>query len=130
MGALTTMETMSRVTAGGPRSLSRLRTGPSRWAVLLHRNYCSDRPQDRPHRSYVRGRCDGRGMSPETLLAFEAQWPRHTPDKDATIRRELGITPARFYQLLGRAAATVEGISADPITARRVRERGARNQVF
>lgn len=69
-------------------------------------------------------------MTPEALLAFEQHWPRHTPDKDITIRRELDITPARFYQLLGRAAATVEGMSADPITARRVRERQPRVRAF
>lgn len=62
-------------------------------------------------------------MPPDRLLAFESRWPRHTPDKDHRIRHELGITPARFYQLLARAAKTVEGIAADPITARRVRER-------
>ena len=62
-------------------------------------------------------------MLPETLLAFEARWPRHNGTKDLTIRAELGITPARYYMLLNRAAKTVEGIAADPITARRVRER-------
>ena len=60
-----------------------------------------------------------------TLLAFESAWPRHDGTKDLAIRRELGITPARFYQLLGRAATTVEGIAADPIPARRVRERAS-----
>lgn len=65
-------------------------------------------------------------MPPETLLAFESAWPRHTGTKDLAIRAELGITPARFYQLLARAAKTAEGIAADPITARRVRERSVR----
>ncbi len=62
-------------------------------------------------------------MPPEFLLAFEHAWPRHNGSKDLAIRRDLGITPARYYQLLGRAAKTVEGIAADPITARRVRDR-------
>lgn len=64
-------------------------------------------------------------MLPEDLLAFEQAWPRHTPDKDVTIRRELGVTPARYYQLLTRAARTADGIAADPITARMVRARAA-----
>lgn len=64
-------------------------------------------------------------MAPDSLLAFEARWPRHNGTKDLAIRHDLGITPARFYQLLGRAAKTSEGIAADPITARRVRERSA-----
>lgn len=61
-------------------------------------------------------------MSPTVLLEFERRWPRHTPEKDSRIRAELGITPARYYQLLTRAARTAEGIAADPITARIVRE--------
>lgn len=56
------------------------------------------------------------------LLTFEATHPRHTWVKDEAIRRDLGITPARYYVLLGRAA--VEAAECDPITARRVRARG------
>lgn len=59
----------------------------------------------------------------QQLLTFEATHPRHTWVKDEAIRRELGITPARYYVLLGRAAESVEGIAHDPVTARRVRER-------
>jgi hypothetical protein len=62
-------------------------------------------------------------MSPVTLLAFERAHPRHDGAKEETIRGELGITPARYYVLLGRAARSMEGMVADPITARRVRER-------
>lgn len=62
-------------------------------------------------------------MTPQTLLAFEHHWPQHSGHKEEAIRRELGITPARFYQLLGRVARSREGIAADPITARRIRER-------
>lgn len=62
-------------------------------------------------------------MTPQTLLAFEARWPRHSGDKELAIRRELGLTPARFYQLLTRAANSGAGMAADPITARRVRAR-------
>lgn len=64
-------------------------------------------------------------MSAEVLLAFEARWPRHSGQKEEMIRRELGVTPARFYQLLIRASSTVEGIAAYPMTARSVRDRGS-----
>lgn len=64
-------------------------------------------------------------VTPSDLLAFEARYPSQTPTKTAAIERELGIRPARYYQLLIRAAASPEGIVADPITARRVRERPA-----
>lgn len=62
-------------------------------------------------------------MTPAELLAFEHHWPHHTPDKTHAIRHELGITETRFYVLLSRAARSLAGIQADPVTARRVRER-------
>jgi hypothetical protein len=62
-------------------------------------------------------------MLPGTLLAFERAHPRHDGTKEESIRAELGLTPARYYVLLARAARSVEGMRADPITARRVRER-------
>ncbi|WP_181155788.1 DUF3263 domain-containing protein [Microbacterium sp. MYb72] len=64
-------------------------------------------------------------MSPAELLAFEAAHPHSTPSRDALIRSELGITPIRYAVLLGRAAASAEGVAADPFTARRVRERAS-----
>ena len=67
-------------------------------------------------------------MLPDALLAFERSHPRHNGTKEETIRAELGLTPARYYVLLGRAARSLEGMRADPITARRVREMGERRQ--
>jgi hypothetical protein len=62
-------------------------------------------------------------MTPAQLLAFEHTHPRHDGTKEETIRAELGITPARYYVLLGRAARSHAGMSAHPITARTVRDR-------
>lgn len=59
-------------------------------------------------------------MDVGTLLDFEARWPRHTAAKDNRIRDELGITPARFYQQLHRAARSIEGQAHDPITSHRL----------
>lgn len=53
------------------------------------------------------------------LLTLEARHPGHTPAKYEAIRR-LGLSEARFYQLLHRAAASVEGQAFDPVTAHRV----------
>lgn len=64
-------------------------------------------------------------MRPEILLTFEHAWPRHDGRKETAIRRELGITPARYYVLLHRAARSRAGMVADPITARRIRDRAA-----
>lgn len=61
-------------------------------------------------------------MTPTDLLAFEAMPPAFGPEKGERIRRELGMTPVRFYQLLHRFVVTREAMEADPITARRVRE--------
>lgn len=63
-------------------------------------------------------------MTPTTLLAFERRHPGNTPAKNELIRKTLGITPVRYTVLLRRAAESVEGIAADPVTARMVRERG------
>lgn len=62
-------------------------------------------------------------MTPTQLLAFERQHPHHTPTKTEMIRRQLRISEVRYYVLLARAARSVEGIAADPVTARIVRER-------
>ncbi|RUQ06973.1 DUF3263 domain-containing protein [Microbacterium sp. HSID17254] len=62
-------------------------------------------------------------VTPSDLLAFEARFPVQTPAKTHAIDRELGLGPARYYQLLIRAASSRDGVSADPITARHVRER-------
>lgn len=61
-------------------------------------------------------------MTPEDLLTFESRWPHHSPNKGEAIRHQLGLSPARYYQLLTRAASSREGIAADPLTARRVRD--------
>lgn len=65
-------------------------------------------------------------MTPTQLLAFETRWPKHTPTKVAAIRHELRISEVRYYTLLHRAAQSVEGIKADPVTARMVRQRAER----
>lgn len=65
-------------------------------------------------------------VTPAELLAYEAAHPTPTPEKHERIRRELGITPTRYVVLLARAASSAEGIAADPLTARMVRERAAR----
>lgn len=61
-------------------------------------------------------------MSTGELLDFERAWPRHSHAKENAIR-DRGLTPARYYQLLRRAAVSLDGLAHDPLTARRVRER-------
>lgn len=57
------------------------------------------------------------------LLDFEAAHPERIGRKESRIIDELGIKPARYYQLLHRAADSAVGIAHDPITSRRIRAR-------
>ncbi|MFD4957164.1 DUF3263 domain-containing protein [Microbacterium sp. NPDC058389] len=59
------------------------------------------------------------------MLDFERAWPRHTGAKEEAIIGRLGLKPARYYQLLRRAAVSLEGQAHDPFTARRVLRRAA-----
>lgn len=65
-------------------------------------------------------------MTHTQLLHFEQHHPNHTPAKVAGIREQLRITEVRYYVLLERAARSAEGIAANPVTARMVRERAER----
>ena len=55
------------------------------------------------------------------LIDFAAAHPRYRRNVDEDIRRELGITPDRYFQLLARAIATEEALKHDPITVHRLR---------
>lgn len=69
-------------------------------------------------------------MTPQQLLDFEARHPERTRSKETAIRAELGMKPARYFQLLARAAESREGIAHDPITAARVRARTRDSSYF
>jgi hypothetical protein len=53
-------------------------------------------------------------VTPADLLAFEDRWGKHTGNKEEAIRRELDLTPARYYQLLGRVIDTRQALEAHP----------------
>lgn len=60
------------------------------------------------------------------LFAFENAHPRHTSRKEALIVDELGMKPARYYQLLLHAARSFEGWEMDPMLCSRVTLRALR----
>lgn len=63
------------------------------------------------------------------ILEFEAEWRRHAGAKEEAIRSELGLAPARYYQLLGRLIDTTEAQQHDPMLVKRLRRiREARQQ--
>ncbi|UWF77049.1 MULTISPECIES: DUF3263 domain-containing protein [Microbacterium] len=55
------------------------------------------------------------------ILALEAAWPRHGGMKEETIRAQLGMSPARYYQLLGRLIDSEAALEHDPLLVRRLR---------
>jgi Protein of unknown function (DUF3263). len=61
-------------------------------------------------------------MGTGDLLDFERAWPRHTGAKEIAIR-ERGLTPARYYVMLRRAAVSIDGQAHDAVTAHRVTAR-------
>lgn len=64
------------------------------------------------------------GCPPPTtsqLLAFEARHPGHPGGKQLAIERELGVTAARYYRLLGRVIDEPEAEQLDPLLVHRLR---------
>jgi hypothetical protein len=55
------------------------------------------------------------------LLAFEAYWPGHSGAKEEAVRAELQLTPARYYQLLGRLIDSGDALAHDPLLVGRLR---------
>ncbi|MCW3491982.1 DUF3263 domain-containing protein [Microbacterium sp. SSM24] len=55
------------------------------------------------------------------ILAFEGEWRRHAGVKEEAIRADLGMSPARYYQLLGRLIDTAEAQAHDPMLVKRLR---------
>lgn len=55
------------------------------------------------------------------ILDFEARWVRHDARKEEAVRTELHITPARYYQLLGRLLESPDALAYDPVLIHRLR---------
>lgn len=64
----------------------------------------------------------------EQLLALEAKYSKHSGRKENAIRDELGITPARFYQLLGRLIWLEDALRIDPMLTNRLRRQSMDRQ--
>lgn len=59
----------------------------------------------------------------QQLLDFEAAHPTWTGKKEEAIMAELGMRPARYWQLLHRAVLTREALEHDPVTTHRILRR-------
>lgn len=56
----------------------------------------------------------------QQLLAFELAHPGRGGQKEHSIRTELGVAPARYYQLLHRLARTRAALAAEPMLVKRL----------
>lgn len=64
----------------------------------------------------------------QELLAFELAHPGRGGHKEHAIRTELGLTPARYYQLLLRLTKSRAALAAEPmLIGRLLRSRAARS---
>ena len=66
------------------------------------------------------------GEKDRDILDFEADWQqraggRHSGGKEEAIRAQLGLTPPRYYQLLGRLVETQSALAYDPVLVARLR---------
>ncbi len=55
------------------------------------------------------------------ILAMETAWPRHSGAKEEVIRAQLGMSAARYYQLLGRLIDSEAALEYDPLLIGRLR---------
>jgi hypothetical protein len=63
----------------------------------------------------------------ESILAFERDWPAGACGKEQAIRSQFGLSPARYYQVLGRLIDTPQALAFDPMLVKRLlRQRDAR----
>lgn len=79
------------------------------------------RPGAHRYPSYAGTVSDDLTPRDRAILAFEADWPRHSGAKEESIREALGLAPARYYQLLSRLIDSEAALAADPLLVRRLR---------
>jgi uncharacterized protein DUF3263 len=69
------------------------------------------------------------GERERSVLAFERQWWRHAGAKEEAIRREFGVGPTAYYQLLSRLLDDPAAVALDPMLVRRLqRQRASRRR--
>lgn len=55
------------------------------------------------------------------ILIFERQWWKAPGAKEAKIWQQFGLSPARYYQVLGALIELPEALEFDPMLVRRLR---------
>jgi hypothetical protein len=85
----------------------------------------------KPNPSQVRegGEAGPLGERDRGVLAFERQWWRHAGAKEEAIRREFGVGPTAYYQLLSRLLDDPAALAYDPMLVKRLqRQRASRRR--
>jgi hypothetical protein len=63
------------------------------------------------------------------VLAFERHWWRHAGAKEEAIRRQFGVGPTAYYQLLSRLLDDPAALAHDPMLVKRLqRQRASRRR--
>jgi hypothetical protein len=63
------------------------------------------------------------------VLAFERQWWKYAGAKEEAIRRQFGVSPTGYYQLLSRLIDDPAALAVDPMLVKRLqRQRAARRR--
>ncbi|HEX9343935.1 MAG TPA: DUF3263 domain-containing protein [Actinomycetota bacterium] len=60
-----------------------------------------------------------------SVLAFERRWWKHAGAKEEAIRREFGLHPTAYYQLLSRVIDDPAALAAEPALVGQLREQRA-----
>jgi hypothetical protein len=69
------------------------------------------------------------GERERSVLQFERQWWRHAGAKEEAIRREFGVGPTAYYQLLSRLIDDPAALAYDPMLVKRLqRQRASRRR--
>ena len=69
------------------------------------------------------------GERARSVLAFERQWWRYAGAKEEAIRRQFGIGPTAYYQLLSRLLDDPAALAYDPMLVKRLqRQRASRRR--
>lgn len=64
-----------------------------------------------------------------SVLAFERRWWEHAGAKEEAIRREFGVGPTAYYQLLTRLLDDPAAMAYDPMLVKRLqRQRASRRR--
>ena len=89
----------------------------------------ADPPKSMPAREQDTGAPGPLGERERSVLAFERRFWRHAGAKEEAIRRELGVAPTAYYQLLSQLIDDPAAIAYDPMLVKRLqRQRASRHR--